>query len=490
MIMITTSETRFGFVRRYARRLTAWAPLMGSLLALTAQVPVIAEEHQGRCSSEADDGHATNPELLSHIQKLEQRISQLEARLAGTPPSTGDSTSAVAPARNPAATTYTPDRTGRQEAPRGLSDVFSANFFLDGYYGYNFNRPLGRVNLLRAYDVTSNNFTLSQAGVVLEMLPDVDNRRRYGGRLDLQFGQATETLQGGAQNEQRPQVYRNIFQAYGTYNLPVGSGLSVDFGKFASALGYEGNYGKDQINYSRSFWFNFLPFYHTGFRTTYAFNEKVSLTNWLVNGANQTEDFNVFKSIAFIFNVKPSDTISWNLNYYVGREGRDVAPVLNPGAPSLPTQPGLSVTRTEQTPDGRLQVFDTYLAAKLGKKLLLVAEADLVTCRTFANEPLARATGGAAYARYQFTSEFALGGRFGYLNDAGGLFSGISQALKDTTLTGTYQLAAGMQAKLEYRRDFSNRAFFLTDIVGHLKKEQNTLLLGLMWWFGGKTGSW
>src|SRR5438309_394195 len=33
---------------------------------------------------------------------------------------------------------------------------------LDTYYGFNFNRPLGRVNLLRAYDITSNSFSLSQ----------------------------------------------------------------------------------------------------------------------------------------------------------------------------------------------------------------------------------------------------------------------------------------------------------------------------------------
>ena len=134
------------------------------------------------------------------------------------------------------------------------------------------------------------------------------------------YGQATETLQGGAQNEPRPQTYRPLFQAYGTYVFPVGTGLSVDFGKFASALGYEGNYTKDQINYSRAYWFNFLPFYHMGFRTTYAVNDKLSVTNWLVNGANQTEDFNGFKSTAFLVNIKPTSKISWNLNYYVGQE--------------------------------------------------------------------------------------------------------------------------------------------------------------------------
>src|ERR1700758_985531 len=145
------------------------------------------------------------------------------------------------------------------------------NLGVDGYYAYNFNSPIGRVNLLRAYDVLSNSFSLNQANLVIEHAPNVAAGKRFGGRLDLQFGQATETLQGSAVNELRPQVYRPVFQAYGTYVFPLGSGLTVDFGKWGSALGIENNYTKDQMNYSRSYFFNFLPFYHMGVRATYQF---------------------------------------------------------------------------------------------------------------------------------------------------------------------------------------------------------------------------
>jgi len=67
---------------------------------------------------------------------------------------------------------------------------------LDGYYEYNFNRPPGRANDLRAYDVLGNVFSINQADLVFALDPDVTAKRRYGVRLDLQFGQATETLQG------------------------------------------------------------------------------------------------------------------------------------------------------------------------------------------------------------------------------------------------------------------------------------------------------
>ena len=102
------------------------------------------------------------------------------------------------------------------------------NVSVDGYYDWNFNEPVGRVNLLRAYDVSSNAFSLNQAAMIFERAADVDAGRRYGARLDLQFGQATATLQGNPSNEPRPTIYRNIFQAYGTYVVPVGSGLTVD----------------------------------------------------------------------------------------------------------------------------------------------------------------------------------------------------------------------------------------------------------------------
>ena len=75
---------------------------------------------------------------------------------------------------------------------------------LDGYYEYNTNDPIGRVNYLRAYDVSSNSFSLNQVGLILESAPDPANGKREGMRIDLQYGQATSTLQGNPANELRP----------------------------------------------------------------------------------------------------------------------------------------------------------------------------------------------------------------------------------------------------------------------------------------------
>jgi len=125
------------------------------------------------------------------------------------------------------------------------------NVLVVTYYDYNFNDPIGRVNRLRAYDLVSNAFSLNQATIIFDNEPDVSNGKRWGARVELQFGQATETLQGNAANEPRPGVYRNIFQVFGTHVVTLGAGLKGDFGKWASSLGIEGNFTQDQSNYTR-----------------------------------------------------------------------------------------------------------------------------------------------------------------------------------------------------------------------------------------------
>ena len=100
-------------------------------------------------------------------------------------------------------------------------------------------RPSG-ASFTAFYDVSSNSFSLNQADLIIERAADLQAGQRIGMRLDLQYGQATQTLQGNPTNELRPQVYRNIFQAYGTYVFPLAAGLTVDFGKWASSLGDRG----------------------------------------------------------------------------------------------------------------------------------------------------------------------------------------------------------------------------------------------------------
>ena len=377
--------------------------------------------------------------------------------------------------------------------PTQLPGGATLNYMFDGYYDYDFDHPIGRVQYLRAYDVLSNAFSVNQADVVFALDPDVPNGRRYGVRVDLQFGQATSTLQGNPANEPRPEIYRNLFQAYGTYVVPLGKGLTVDFGKWSSSLGIEGNYTKDQVNYSRSFFFNYLPFYQMGLRTSFKVNDKLALNYWVVNGTNQAEPTNSFKDELFGFTAQPTKKILWNVNYYLGQDHPDRQVATNC---TTPVQPGLCFQAITPAPDGKIHIFDSYVTWNATPKLSLSLEGDYVIEREWAHAGPGESSapshvdGGAAYARYQLTPKMALGGRTEYLSDRGGLFSGTTQALKEFTGTYEYKFGEGFLARAEYRRDWSNVPYFLTNKPGVLSADQPTMTVGMVWWVGGKQGAW
>ena len=482
-----------------------------ALLLLTNSLPFVCAALLS-AQTPTPDKTAAPAERAAEIRQLHQQLDSIAARLDALEteghtslPRGGLSEATPAPATGatpvPGSSSSGPSTATADATPLiSAADAPTLNFFrgttinvgIDGYYGYNFNAPIGRVNLLRAYDVTSNSFNLNQASLIIEHPPSPESR--FGGRLDLQFGQATETLQGSSVNEGRPQVWRNLFQAYGSYLAPVGSGLQLDFGKFASSLGNEGNYSKDQVAYSRAYSFNYLPFYHMGLRANYNVTPRVNVAYWLVNGANDTEDLNGFKSQAFLLTLKPKPSLAWTINYYFGQEARDVQPTLNPGLPTAPTQPGLPTINISPAPNGREHIFDTYATWTATPRLTLIGEADYVLNRTVSEQQPQRVVIGGVTAKYALPRNWNVGARAEYLDDRGGLFSGGTQALKEGTAildhTFTTGPAGGFLARAEYRRDWSNRDFFLTDTAGVLKPAQSTATLGLVYWWGTKQGSW
>ena len=366
------------------------------------------------------------------------------------------------------------------------------NVALDTYYEYNTNHPIGRVNYLRAYDVSADSFSLNQADVVVESAPDPANNKPYGLRLDLQYGQATATLQGNPANELRPEVYRPIYQAYGTYVIPLGNGLTVDFGKWASSLGMEGNYTKDQLNYSRSFWFDYLPFYHTGLRAKYPLNDAVTFNLWIVNGTQESEADNNYKDQLYGVVYTPSPDFTWTFNFYHGQEHPDVVYLQNPiPGLNLPSQQGTYIEPIANAPSGMLNIGDTYATWQATPELLFGLEGDYTVERYYTYSSPQHVYGGAVYSSYQILPQLDIAFRGEYLADHGGLFSGVKQDLKEGTLTLDYRPAGdGFLVDLEYRRDWSNAPYFLSNTLNVLEHSQPTIGVGLVWWFGQKQGAW
>ncbi len=402
-------------------------------------------------------------ELRRRVKELEERLKKLEA----AQPSNGASVSSdkatipvgvtPPPATNPSPSTQADDKAKSKD--QGVLDFFrevEVSGFIDGYYGYNFNKPAGRVNVLRNFDTRSNQFALNLAEVVIEKKPDALNSR-VGFRLDLDYGPATDLVH--ASEPGGSQVYKVIQQAYGSYLAPVGSGLQIDVGKFVTWNGAEVIETKDNWNYSRGLLFAWaIPYYHAGVRAKYAFNSKVSLMGAVVNGWNNVEENNSGKTFGLSLTVTPNPKLSIIQNYTTG---------------------------PEQTNDRHhfRHLLDTIVTYNFNKQWAVMGNYDYAQDTLTAGGKV-HWQGVAGYLRYTPTNKLAFTPRYEWFGDYNGFATGTAQRVKEFTLTGEYKVKPSLIARLEYRRDWSDRPFFPKSDPSILAKNQSTALAGLIWTFG------
>jgi hypothetical protein len=227
-------------------------------------------------------------------------------------------------------------------------------------------------------------------------------------------------------------------------------------------------------------------------RAKYAVNDQLALNLWITNGTDQTEAFNNYKDQMVGFVLTPSPDLSWTVNFYNGQEHPDVVYLTNPG-PGLtkpPNQQGTYILPIANPPTGKLDILDSYVSWQATRALTLAAEADYVQERLYSYSSPEHVTGGALSGGYQLTPAMAVALRLEYLADVGGLYTGATQYLKEGTFTVDYKLARDFLMRGEFRRDQSNQHYFLTNALGVFDSSQQTIGVGLVWWFGQKRGVW
>jgi len=345
---------------------------------------------------------------------------------------------AQTPAPDPAPT---PEATPAPEPPK-----IDVTGFVDVYYGYNFNQV---DPVLRTFDVQHNAFSLSLAEVAFAKA--VTPESRVGFRADLDFGKTADLVGAYEPEENGQEIYKHIQQAY--VSLLTGK-VQWDVGKFVTPMGAEVIESQDNWNYTRSILFGYaIPFYHAGVRATITASPKVTLTGYLVNGWNNTSEINGDKTVHLGATLKPTDKVTWYLNYMVGKETADS--------------------------DETRNLFDTTLSLALSPKFSVMGNFD------YGKEGDVKWWGLAAYAKLQANPNWAIVGRYEYLDDSEGGFMFIGTKGQTLTLTSDHLIAGGLKARFEYRTDFADEAIFSKD-DGSSKKSQTTLTVGLVYGFGGK----
>lgn len=334
---------------------------------------------------------------------------------------------------------------------------------VDGYYSYN-NNKVDMFTQGRAFDVRHNAFSLQLAKFTLNKANSKDDP--LGFRVDLGLGETVDRIIS-VSDSSRNDATKHVLQAYASYVAPIGSGLTVDFGKFYTPVGAEVIETKDNFNYSRGWLFAFGPYYHTGLRAKYAFNDKVALSGFLFNGWDNLFENNVGnnagKTVGFQLGLTPTKKFALTQTYLAGPE----APLANVPAVSLR--------------DNWRHVADTVATVYVNDKLTLLgnfvagSDGDNLGNR-------GKWTGGAAYFKYAFTNKLAFSPRFEVFNDKDGLRTGTAQTVKDITLTQEVKLINNLITRFEYRRDFSNQKFF-TNSAGNARGNQNTFTFGVSYFF-------
>ena len=325
---------------------------------------------------------------------------------------------------------------------------------IDGYYSYAANHPGSGTNLYRNFDVRANSLSLNMAKITLEH--DADP---VGFKIDLGYGRAMDIFNfqdtaNGFDN------LRYVPQAYITFKPANAKGLQVDFGKFYTSAGAEPTETHLNWNYSRALMYANGPYYHFGLRTSVPVTKYLTAGFQLVNGWNNVEDNNSGKTMGFTTALTVGK-FAWLNTYYTGPE-------------------------QNKTNKGFRNFYDTVVTFNPSDKVSTYMNFD------YGNQKFAAGRGSndwiavAAAARFQLTKTISFSPRVEHYYDKDGFITGTAQKLNEFTLTGEYKWTEGLLTRVEFRRDWSDKPVFERGDNPGVAKGQNTVLIGLVAYFGPK----
>ena len=368
------------------------------------------------------------PEIQEMLQKMQQRIDELEGevnRMKGGAAESGEGGAGVM------------DLTGRVETLEG--DVLGLNGFqfgglMYGSYNYNFNSPDSGSNELRIFDQNHNDFTMD----LLQLEVSKETESGIGFHTVLDYGKTAGLIQSDWGGDLAHNF--EIQQAYMTYKFGIGNGVDMKFGKFATLLGGEVIESPYNPNVSRSFMFGYaIPFTHTGVLFSTALTDMFSLTAGVVNGWDSVTDNNNGKTFLGSLGLEVGD-LAWTFNGVFGAEEADSG-------------------------SSKRGVFDTVLTYSPMDNVDLLANFDYGTQSEVDGEDAdwlglsgIVTLGGGLMGEGLADWSFALRGE--WFSDPDGYRTGIEQDLREVTGTFKWQMTENMQARLEFRHDWSNKDVF------------------------------
>jgi hypothetical protein len=379
---------------------------------------------------------------------------------------------------------------GRAPAAESHPKSYVEEVILYGYvessYVFNLGKTgRGDVNELRFYD-HDNGYTFNAAE--LSVKKDPSERYRLGWGVVLTAGidsQKNHSLGIFRDSDDSSPFFRNtpkydLAEAYVSYLVPVGEGLTLKAGKWATPIGYEVYENPKNLNFSRSFLYTLgTPYFHTGLLATYPITKWFSVTAGFTNGWDNADNNNGHLRPIGAFAFTPTDKLSATVSWLAGPE-----------------------QNRDQMRDGvnKRWVVDTTILYTGIERWTFAVNFDFAGEE---NDPLLVGTrrdadsrwgGIAGYAAYDWTKALRTALRLEYFADPQGMRSsetsvpGANVDLWEVTATLEYMIWRGLVARLEYRHDQANRnAFSVRNVGGRglapTSDAQNTITFALYYSF-------
>jgi hypothetical protein len=415
----------------------------------------------------------TTEELEKKIDDLQKQLSDVKAQLSAMQP-------ASAPAASQSLVSSGSPSQPATPAPT-LSSLLGGTTlsgFVDAYYGYNSNQPSNFTNSNQFFNPYSNQFGLNMIELVMDKAPD-PSASRTGYHVALGFGSAMNAINGSDPAGLGFAQY--LKEGYFSYLAPVGKGLQIDVGKFVTPAGAEVIESKDNWNYTRGLLFYYaIPYFHYGARAKYVFNDKFSLTGYLVNGWNNIVATESGKTYGLSVGWNPTKKVSVIENYLAGPQ---LAATVDPGG-SNSSWRQLWDTVVTYSPNSKLSLMVNGDYGR-GDRFCLLSSGSGLPCVT-ASAPVSW-YGAAGYVKYAFNNKCTIATRYEYFSDPNGfataLGPGLGQHLQEGTFTFERDIASHIISRLEYRHDASSEPFFQKGSNPFSERSQNTATLGLIFTF-------
>jgi hypothetical protein len=156
--------------------------------------------------------------------------------------------------------------------------------FVDGAYLDDFNDPPNKLFRSRGTAWHVDDWFINMAGAYAKRKPS--EQSRWGSELLVQTGKDDEIFgfSATAPNLGGSDWLRHLGLANVSYVFPAAKGLTVQGGIFASLIGYDALYAKDNINYTRPWGADFTPYLMLGVNASYPFTDRLTGTFYVVNG--------------------------------------------------------------------------------------------------------------------------------------------------------------------------------------------------------------